>query len=193
MKKNIILIVILIICIFLSFSSCRIEDSYKEFFVKGFDAEIDDKCFTSEKYDFARIEDVIIEPSIKEINHGEYRIFVSAYSQTGEETVKIKKITVKESDVEVYSSDLLEIVNFDKKFNEVYEGTFVAGLFTDDMIEIYHNKEFSLIVEAELFVGDDYYSKQKTFEVSVVVHKSPVFPTWNRPFFYIKLHGWSII
>ena len=177
MKKHGILIINLIICILMCFSSCRLEDSYKEFFVKGFDDEIDEKCFTSEKYDFAKIEDVIIEPSIKEINHGEYRIFISAYSQTGEETVKINKIIVKESDVEVYSSDLHEIVNFDEKLNEVYEGTLIAGLFTDEMIEIYHNKEFSLAVEAELFVGDDYYSKQTTFEISVVVNKSPVLPT----------------
>ena len=84
----------------LGLSSCRLEDSYKEFFVKGI-SDNNKEYFTSEEFDFARLEDVIIIPTIKEINHGKYRIFVSAYSEKGEGTVNIEKVTIKESNTDL--------------------------------------------------------------------------------------------
>ena len=176
MEKNRILIaVILVVCMLLGLSSCRLEDSYKEFVVKGI-SDNNKEYFTSEEFDFARLEDVIIIPTIKEINHGKYRIFVSAYSEKGEGTVNIDKVTIKESNTDLFNYDLDDRIIFEKK-HAMYEGTLEAGIFTEEMIEIFDGKEFNIVVKAGLLLNDEYFSKEITCEIKVKIYQSFVCPT----------------
>lgn len=103
---NRIVVIMLVIAMILGLSSCRLEDSYKEFFIKGISDNKNKEYFTSEEFDFARLEDVVIVPTIKEINHGKYQVFVSAYSEKGDEIVKINKVTIKSSDSDSVNYDL---------------------------------------------------------------------------------------
>lgn len=156
--------------------SCRLEDSYKEFFVKGFDSTIDKECFTSEKYNFATINNVIIKPSVKEVVHGKYRVFISAYSKTGSEMVKIKKVIIKDEYAEVSTFDLDECITFKNDSDEIHKGN-ISVEFTEEEMEIFNDKKFSIVVLTELSSEDGFYSKEITFEISVTIYQSFVFPT----------------
>ena len=88
-----VLMIMLSISMILGICSCRIEESYKEFDITGINYNVNDDYFTSEEYSFARIQNVVIIPEIKAINHGEYVIYISAYSKNGKEIGNREKIT----------------------------------------------------------------------------------------------------
>ena len=54
---------------------------------------------SKQKYDFAKIESVVFIPEIKAINHGEYIIYISAYSETGTENLIVKNVILKENEI----------------------------------------------------------------------------------------------
>lgn len=176
MNKNRIVVIMLVIAMILGLSSCRLEDSYKEFFIKGISDNKNKEYFTSEEFDFARLEDVVIIPTIKEINHGKYQVFVSAYSEKGNEIVKINKVTIKSSDSDSVNYDLDGGIIFEKKDTK-YEGTLEVGTFTEENIEMFDGKEFTIIVNAGLLMDDVYFSKDITYEIKVIIYRSFICPT----------------
>ena len=92
MKKELrnVMIIMLSIGMILGLCSCRMKESYKEFNIKNITGSVNDNYFTSEDFSFARIQNVVIIPEVKAINHEEYIIYISAYSKSGKEIVQIK-------------------------------------------------------------------------------------------------------
>lgn len=68
------------------------ENSYKKFNIEGITNYDVWNYVDSNELDFARIEDVIIVSEIKEINHGEYIIYISAYSKTEANQIMVKTV-----------------------------------------------------------------------------------------------------
>ena len=85
MKKELrsVMIIMLSIGMILGLCSCRMKESYKEFNIKNITSSVNDNYFTSDDFSFARIQNVVIVPKIKAINHEEYIIYISAYSKSG--------------------------------------------------------------------------------------------------------------
>ena len=92
MKKALrsVMIIMLSIGMLLGLCSCRMKESYKEFNIKNITGSVNDNYFTSDDFSFARIQNVVIVPEVKAINHEEYIIYISAYSKSGKETVQIQ-------------------------------------------------------------------------------------------------------
>lgn len=161
----------------LGLCSCRMEESYKEFYIKKITDNVNENYFESDKFDFAKIESVVFIPEVKAINHGEYIVYISAYSETGTETLIVKNVILKENKNELLNYELNKEIQFDKTSETVYEGWIDGGTFTEDAIEISDGKEFDLIVQVENNKNDETISENITFEIVVKGYKSFVTPT----------------
>lgn len=172
-----IVIVMLSLSTLLSLCSCRMEESYKEFYIEKIADNVNENYFESDKYDFAKIESVVFIPEIKAINHGEYIIYISAYSETGTENLIVKNVILKENKNELLNYELNKEIQFDKTSETLYEGWVDGGTFTEGAIEISDGKEFELIVQVEDIKNEATISENITFEIVVKGYKSFVTPT----------------
>ena len=163
--------------VLLSLCSCRMEESYKEFYIEKIADNVNENYFESDKYDFAKIESVVFIPEIKAINHGEYIIYISAYSETGTEKLIVKNVILKENKNELLNYELNKEIQFDKTSEILYEGWVDGGTFTEGEIEISDGKEFELIVQVEDIKNEATISENITFEIVVKGYKSFVTPT----------------
>lgn len=178
MKKiSRIIIVMLLLNILLGATGCKMVDSYKKFCFKNISDNHDENYFTSENLEFARLANVVFIPEIKEINHGEYIIYISAYSETGTEQILVKNVMLKEDEEVLLDYDLNKNILLEENSNSVYEGCIDGGTFTDEKIEIVDGKEFDLVIQVELEKDGTIVSKDITFETSVKGYKSFVMPT----------------
>lgn len=172
-----VMIVMLSISALLVLCSCRMEESYKEFIIKSITDNPDKNYFTSDKFDFAKIGNVVIIPEIKEVNHGEYIIYISAYSETGTENITVKKIILKKDRDELLNHELNKKIKFNEDPNAIYEGWIDGCTFTSEEIEIADGKEYVLIVSVESTKNDVAFLKDVTFEIAIKGYKSFVSPT----------------
>ena len=153
------------------------EESYKEFYIKTITDNINENYFESDEFGFEKIEGVVLIPEVKEINHGEYIIYISAYSETGTENILVKNIMLKDNKGDLLNYELNKDIKFDKTSEAMYEGWIDGGTFTEDEIEISDGKEFNLIVQVENKNYDETTSKKIVFEIVVKGYKSFVTPT----------------
>lgn len=172
-----VVIIMLSLSTLLSLCSCHMEESYKEFYIKKITDNVNENYFESDKFDFAKIESVVLIPEIKAINHGEYIIYISAYSETGTENIVVKNVILKENKDDLLNYELNKEIQFDKTSEVIYEGWIDGGTFTEDAIEISDGKEFDLIVQVENMKNDTTISENITFEIVVKGYKSFVTPT----------------
>lgn len=71
------------------------EESYKKFNIANIIGHSVEDYVSSDSMEFARIKDITIIPKIKEIRHGEYIIYVSAYSKEEAEYEHNQKIVLE--------------------------------------------------------------------------------------------------
>lgn len=171
------MIVMLSIGMILCLNSCSMKESYKEFNIKNITANINDTYFTSEEYSFARIKDVVIIPEIKAINHKEYVIYITAYSKSGKETVKIKNVIFKEKDTVLLNNELGEIIKFEQNTNSLYEGWIKGVIFTEESLKVEDGKNYDIIIETDVSYNGVNTSKNLIFEMGIKGYKSFVWPT----------------
>lgn len=171
------MIVMLFISTLLSFCSCRMNESYKKFNIKNVTDNLNENYFASDKFDFAKVGNVVIIPEIKEINYGEYIIYISAFSETGAEKIIVRNVVLKEDKDNLLKYELNKEIQLKKNSNAIYEGWIDGGTFTEVQIEIADGKEYDFIVEAEIIKKDATVSENITFEVDVKGYKSFVTPT----------------
>ena len=179
MKKGIrsVMIIMLSIGMILGLCSCRTEESYKEFNIKNITGSVNDNYFTSEEFSFARIQDVVIIPEIKTINHGEYIIYISAYSKNGKESVQIKNVIFKEEETVLLNNELGNKIEFEQNTNSIYEGWINGGTFTEESLNVADGKKYDIIIEVDVFDNDLNISNNLTFEMEIKGYKSFVWRT----------------
>ena len=179
MKKTLknVVITALSVCMLLGLCSCRLEESYKEFFIKNITDNLNDDYFTSENFSFARLQDVAIIPQVKEINHGVYILYISVYSESGNETVRINKAVFKEKESVLFTNEIDKVIEFKENEKTIYEGLIDGGTFTADSLEVADGKEYDLVIEAEVEKNGVIISESITYEIIIKGYKSFVWPT----------------
>lgn len=189
MKKTyrIIGTVMLLMAILFNTTGCRMVDSYKEFVVKN-GCDTDDYLtfdqlyreaeghFTAGKLDFARIEDVLIIPEVKEIDHGKYIVYVSVYSKAENKKITIKNVSMREGDKSFLNYELNEKILFEKNEQGIEEGWIEAGTFTDGMLKVADGKSYILDVQVEIEREEGIVTKDIEYELLIKGHKSFVAP-----------------
>ena len=161
----------------LGLCSCRMEESYKEFDIKNTTGSVNENYFTSEDFSFARIQNVVIIPEVKAINHEEYIIYISAYSKSGKENVQIKNVTIKEKETVLLKNELGNKIEFEQNSNSIYEGWIDGGTFTEEMLKVADGKKYYILIEVDVFDNSLNISKTLTFEMDIKGYKSIVCPT----------------
>lgn len=179
MKKELrsVMIIMLSIGMILGLCSCRMKESYKEFNIKNITGSVNDNYFTSEDFSFARIQNVVIIPEVKAINHEEYIIYISAYSKSGKEIVQIKNVIFKEKETVLLSNELGNKIEFEQNANSIYEGWIDGGTFAEETLKVADGKKYYIIIEVDVFDNGLNISKNLTFEMDIKGYKSFVWPT----------------
>lgn len=160
-----------LIVILLGMTACNTKQSLKQFNIKNITGFENEDYFTSDKFDFARVEDVVIIPEIKEINHDEYIIYVTSYSKT-EKDVTVKSVCIKEDENTLLEHQLNKKVEFNKNAQNIFTGVVSGETFNKDDIEITDGKKFNLIVHVETEKNDTSVVADVTFEIEVKTYKS---------------------
>lgn len=132
--------------------------------------------FTAEQLDFARIEDVLIIPEIKEIDHGKYVIYVSVYSKVENKKILIENVSMREGDKSLFNYELNEKILFEKNEQGVEEGWIEAGTFTDEIVEVADGKSYSLSIQIEIEREESVITKDIEYELLIKGYKSFVMP-----------------
>lgn len=179
MKKELrsVMIIMLSIGMILGLCSCRMKESYKEFNIKNITGSVNDNYFTSEDFSFTRIQNVVIIPEVKAINHEEYIIYISAYSKSGKEIVQIKNVIFKEKESVLLNNELGNKIEFKQNANSIYEGWIDGGTFTEETLKVADGKKYDIIIEVDVFDNGLNISKNLTFEMDIKGYKSFVWPT----------------
>lgn len=179
MKKELrsVMVVMLSIGMILGLCSCRMKESYKEFNIKNITGNVNENYFTSDEFSFARIQNVVIIPEVKAINHGEYVIYISAYSKNGKETVQIKNVIFKEKETVLLNNELGNTITFEQNTSSIYEGWINGGTFTEESLKVADGKKYDIIIEVDVLDNGLNISKNLTFEMDIKGYKSFVWPT----------------
>ena len=179
MKKELrsVMIIMLSIGMILGLCSCRMKESYKEFNIKNITGSVNDNYFTSDDFSFARIQNVVIIPEVKAINHEEYIIYISAYKKSGKEIVQIKNVVFKEKETVLLNNELGNKIEFEQNSNSIYEGWIDGGTFTEETLKVADGKEYYIIIEVDVFDNGLNISTNLTFETDIKGYKSFVWPT----------------
>ena len=133
--------------------------------------------FLSDDLSFAKILDVIIVPEIREINHGEYIIYISAYAKDDKQTINVKKVLIQEQEATLFTRELNEEIGLEKNNEAIYEGWIDGGTFSKTDLEVTDGKRYQLIIEVEVTNDEDALSKCISYEVVIKGYKSFVLPT----------------
>lgn len=172
-----VMIVILSISMLLGLCSCRMKESYKEFNIKNITDNLNDDYFTSEKFSFARLQNVVIIPEVKAVNHGEYIVYISVYSKSGKERVQINNVIFKEKESVLLNHEIDKEIEFKENAETLYEGWIDGGTFTADSLKVADGKEYDLVIEVEVLKSGVHVSENITYEIVVKGYKSFVWPT----------------
>lgn len=172
-----VMIVMIFIGTLLGLCSYCMENSYKEFDIEGIADYNVWNYIDSDELDFARIEDVIIVPEIKEINHGEYIIYISAYSKTEANQIMVKTLYMKEDENILLDYELNQNIFLEKNQENLFEGWIAGGTFSENDIEISDGKELYLIVQVVMSKENEDITEDILFKINVKGYKSLVMPT----------------
>ncbi len=168
---------LLFVTILFVLCACRMVVVAREFHIKNITDHLDEDYFTSEHFEFAKVDSVVIFPYIKEVNRG-FDIWICVYSKTGEEKVIIKDAELKENDNLLLHYDFQKELQFKKIGNELFEGEIDGRekydnvFFTEEQVEIVDGKVYNLTVSVEVLKGDVTISQSVTFECEVALYKS---------------------
>ena len=168
---------IFLVSIILELAGCGMVDSYKLFCFEGISYISDKEDLHNKEYEFAKLENVLFVPEIKEVNHNEYIIYVSAYSETGAEQVAITNVKVQSLERELINYDLCEEVYFGMEKEGLYAGWINGGIVKEDDLEIDDEEIYSLTINVDLQKDDANISKTLVFPFTINKYKSFVMPT----------------
>ena len=195
--KNIkkLLLLILLTSVICSFCSCSLKpvNSYMNInvdVVTDFRLREDfspDDYLTSDLFEFAKIENVVVAPRVKEAlgttAEGEtpydygYKIFISSYSQTGLENIVIKNFVLKESENILVSHEINKNVQFEKLSDaECYEGT-VIEFFAEEEYKMIGGKDYILVIGVQIVKDNEIISKDIVYNLTTIQYKDFVWPT----------------
>lgn len=179
MKKILRCIIVLLVSIGIccGLSSCRLEESYKEFNINNITDNLNEDYFASDSFSFTTVNGVVIIPEIKAINHEEYRVRVSAYSKTGAERVMIKSVVLKDDDAILLDNALNLELQFEGSAETLYKGVCVGGILTEEALKVADGKNYYLLVEVATIQDDEHTTENITYEITVKGYKSFVWPT----------------
>lgn len=160
----------LVACILVSLTACsNLLVTYKYFYFENITSNLDEDYFTSDNFDFATVDSIVIIPNVKETDWGVYSLSIRAYSKTGEEKVVIKNATIKEDKL-LLNYDLNKQLEFEKKSDELFEGKvdgyFDNVTFTEEQVEPAKGKRYEVIVGVE--VVKDNKTTTKDIEFALV-------------------------
>lgn len=172
--KN-IMFFLLSVCMLFGLCSCRLEESYKEFIIKDITDYKDEDYFSSERFDFARVDDVVIIPTINP-GASEYTLWISAYSKSATEAIEIKNLQIKEEETIRLNRDVNQKFEFDEKSDSLYKGT-ISTKFTEEEVDVEDGIVFDLVVNIEVTKNGTSISKSITYEIEVKGYRSFVLPT----------------
>lgn len=159
-KRNIcILFIVFVTGLIFSLHSCRLEESYKDFVIENFSNYGIEGYFNSDELDFARVNNVVIVPEIKEVDWGKYVIYISAHSETGKEQITVEKISLEKGENIVFSQKIDENIIFQEISDNLFDGWINGGYFTENDLKFENGKNLYLTVQ--ILVADDI---QKTTE-----------------------------
>ena len=167
-----VMIVIVFVSLLLGICSCGLEESYKEFTIANItDCDVND-YISSANLEFARISDITIIPEIKEIKHGEYLIYLSAYSEIETNCIIVKNLTMSVRDKVFLEHELNQKIVLEQSENNIYEGWIVGGSFTDNEVDILNGEELRLIVQLQVERDMKDISKTIDYEIKVKIYKT---------------------
>lgn len=173
-KLGFVVFIIFIITIW-TLSSCKVVDSYEDFHIQSVDDYGVEDYFSAEELDFARVNNVLIRPVIKEINHYKYRVYLTAYSQTGSEKVTINKIYLEKDSKVCLTNEEQQEVLFDEKLENAFKGVVNAGEFVDR--DISDKNTMNIIVQVQVENETETITKDINFHIDITQYRSVVMPT----------------
>lgn len=156
----------------LAFVSCGLKESYKEFYIRNIDDYEEKDYFTVEELDFATVDNVVIEPEIREVHYDQYRIYISAHSLTGGEQVTINQVVLKDNQKIYFEGTEDQVVVFAEALEGVFEGTNNVGEFTASESEFSEVKELQLFVEIQIENGTEKMVKEICYDIDIIRYKS---------------------
>lgn len=167
-----ITIVMIAISALLGLCSCRLEESYKEFIITNItDCDVND-YISSANLEFARIGDITIIPEIKEVKHGEYLIYLSAYSGIETNCIIVKNLTMAVRDKVFLEHELNQKIVLEQSENNIYEGWIGGGSFTENEVDISNGQELRLTLQLQIEKGSERVSKNIDYEIKVKIYKT---------------------
>ena len=193
--KKLLLLILLMstVCLFASCSLLKFEEHSMDInvdVVTDFRLREDfspDDYLTSDLFEFAKIENVVVAPRVKEAlgttAEGEtpydygYKIFISSYSPTGLENIVIKNFVLKESENILVSHEINKNVQFEKLSDaECYEGT-VIEFFAEEEYKMIGGKDYILVIGVQIVKDNEIISKDIVYNLTTIQYKAPVWPT----------------
>lgn len=171
-----LIIILISVSVLLGICACSIEESYKEFNISNVTGYTIDDYIYSNTLDFARINDVTIIPEIKEIQHGEYVIYISAYSSVEAECAMIKNVTLSVEGKPFLEKELNTIIPMELNQYDIYEGYIDGGSFCDDLVDISNGQEMTLNIQLQVGEESEVVTKNISYEVFIKIYKSWVTP-----------------
>lgn len=173
-KNKIFLIIIVLL--FLGISTCNMQDSYKRFYIEKLSDCSLEEYFDLEELKFARIGEIIIVPEIKEIRHGEYIIYLSAYSESGLENITIKNVSLKDDLGIFFEQEVDKQIPFENQLENMYEGWIDVGTFHKEKTELLNGRKIYLIIQAQVDLQNQSIKEEKIYEITIKGYKSLVLP-----------------
>ncbi len=153
-----------------------LEESYKDFHVEKMDdCTVEEYLdyFTSNEFEFARINGVVIKPQIWETAGGEYGVYIHIYSRTGREQVVVKNVSLRE-DRNIFLNLKDEQKNiFEDSLEsiypaEIYHGNIDCGVFTETDVDLSSQKKLYMTVEVQVENETKTVTKEIPYEITVI-------------------------
>ena len=141
----------------------------KTFYFEDVYGHYDEDVFTSETFEFAKVDGVVFVPYIKEIHWGVFAIYLGVHSKTGIENVVIRKINIEQNGNVLLEYNIDKRIEFEQTDDLFYEGE-VDGrpeydnvILTEEQVEIVKGKKYDVIVNVELSKEDNFVTKDVRF------------------------------
>lgn len=163
--------------ILLGLCSCGMAESYKEFSITNITGYDVDNYISADELDFARVQGITMIPEIKEIRHGVYIIYISAYSKDKPKRVEVKELSLAVDNKVVLKLEDTQRISLESNQDNIYEGTIDGGTFTEDDIDITDGQQMDLIIQVEVAEDEQMVTKDVLFRIEVRIFKSFVVPT----------------
>ena len=165
-------------------SACRWVPYCTTFIIKNIPDDFSEDFFTSESFEFTRINDVVFKPCVYSgVNRNHDRGFhmdLDVYSRTCEEKVVIKRIRVEDEDMTSVCIEINEEASFEINENQIYEwcypsknDEYIEVFFSEEYVNLSNGNVFNVVIEVTVTNGDSTVETSLRYEVEVFVQSGP--------------------